>query len=243
MPSDYELRVTRRALADIGWSHIGGAAFDLEANRGRHPILKAFASKRGHSPTGQERTLGIKAPVYNLHARNPWRGVTWFDEQAGVCWLLGVTAHDYAEFVSRAKTGELTPTEQDYADLDLARSPLPRTLDETEVLERIREDGASLVVAAFAAPNTEIVGGLARALDVALFVEVILTVTDGVDLHVAFKMPPHPGVPLPGHLVEVCVAAMLPSADPFDIDWNWQGFPSRDPSPGEYVVRWRRPPD
>ena len=69
MSGEYELRVTRRALDDIGLGGLASAGFDLEENRSRHPILHAFASKRSQSPVGQEQSLGIKAPVYNLHAR------------------------------------------------------------------------------------------------------------------------------------------------------------------------------
>ena len=70
MSGEYELRVTRRrALDDIGFGDFAGAGFDLEENRSRHSILHAFASKRSQSPVGQEQTLGIKAPAYNLHSR------------------------------------------------------------------------------------------------------------------------------------------------------------------------------
>jgi hypothetical protein len=63
LPRDYELRVTRRALEDIGMRARAGAAFDLEANKQSHPILEAFLDKRGRSPEGQEQTLGIRAPL------------------------------------------------------------------------------------------------------------------------------------------------------------------------------------
>lgn len=241
MPRDYTLRVTRRALEDIGMKSRAGAAFDLDADKQRHPILEAFLDKRGRSPVGQEQTLGIKAPVYNLHARNPWRGVTWYDEDAGVCWLLGVTAHQYDLFVERAKVGGLTPTESDYADLELARSVVPPAADEGDVVAAIRSDGAALVAEAFAKPNTEVAGVLAESLDVALFAQVIFTITDGADLFIGFRMPPRPGATLPDQFVEVCVAVMLPDADPADIDWRVQEFPGRAFEPGGWVVRWRRP--
>jgi hypothetical protein len=139
--AEFALRVTRRALADVGLKALAGPKVHLEASKHQHPILETFVEKRGNEPIGQEQTLGIKAPVYNLHARNPWRGVTWYDEQSKVCRLLGVTARDYNELVARAKVGDLEPTVDDYADLEAARSVVPSAADEATVIAAITEEG------------------------------------------------------------------------------------------------------
>ena len=238
---DYELRVTRRALADIDMKSLAGPSFDLEANRESHVILEAFCSKRGNSPVGQERTQGIKAPVYNLHAQDPWRAVTWHDIDEGVVWLLAVTPHNYAEFVARANSGNLQPTTQDYADLEVSRSVIPPAMEEGEVLELIAEEGASLVAAALDTPNLEVRGTLASSLDIGIVAEVIVDGSAGADVYIAFRMPPRPGAALPASLIEACVAAMLPDAWSGDIDWWHESFPGRGREPNEHVVRWRRP--
>lgn len=238
----YVLRVTRRALDDMKLDPEEGPTFDIEANVRTHDVLRAFWNKRRNSPVGQEQTQGIKAPVYNLHAKNPWRAVTWHDEDEGVVWLLAVSPHNYDLFVQRAANNELKPTVQDYADLAVARSVLPTAMDEGETLEMIAAEGLELVEAAFASPNTEVSGVLVASVDVALYVEVLVDLSEGGDVYLGFKLPPRTGkAVLPEPLIQVCVALMLPDADDEHLDWRLDQFPGRKPEAGEWVVRWRRP--
>ena len=70
------LWVTRAAFADLGLSDLAGTG--AHRIRQRHPILEAFYSKRATSAIGQEKLQGIpsSAEIWNLHARDPYRGVT-----------------------------------------------------------------------------------------------------------------------------------------------------------------------
>lgn len=243
MSREYDLRVTRQALEDVGLKSEAGPAFDVEASQRKHDILEAFVSKRDNSPVGQEPTLGIKASVYNLHGPNPWRGVTWYDEDNSVCWLLGVSPHDYRLFVQRAKDGTLLPSEDDYADLMLARDP--SALDDSleHFIEVLTADACELLARAEAEPNTEVNAVLAGTLTTALFTEVVaLEEPDCADVYVAFRMPPRAGFQLPEDLLVVATAAVLPDANFDDIDWHFPQFPRKEGKRhDEVVMRWRRP--
>ena len=188
-------------------------------------------------------TLGVKAPVYNLHAQDPWRGVTWHDEDSGVCWLLAASTHDYDLFVERAKNGKLEPTVVDYADLEVSRNPATHDSSVEHFLELATADAGELYARAWEAPGQEVRGCLAHTIDVSMFVEVI--VIDAIDCHemyVALSMPPKAGFQLPDDVIVVCAQKLMPEAVFDDIDWYHDTFPR----PGgarsdEVVLRWRVP--
>src|SRR4051812_21774559 len=87
------LRVTRRALQDLGLS-ADYAGIPAEELVERHAVIGSFVTKRRQSPIGQEVTYlpVTKATTYNLH-RGTARGLTWHDEDLDVVWLLGVAWH------------------------------------------------------------------------------------------------------------------------------------------------------
>jgi hypothetical protein len=235
--------VTRLALDDINMKFEAGPTFDVEAAQNRHVILEAFVSKRSNSPVGQEPTLGIKGAVFNLHAQNPWRAVTWYDEDNAVCWLLGVSAHDYKLFVQRDKDGTLAPTEDDYADLTVARDPAALDDSLERFLEVLADDARNLFTEAEAAPNTEVSALLAGTLTTAIYVEVLVVdEPDCADVYVAFRMPPRAGFQLPEDVLGVATAVVLPDAAYDDLDWHYQSFPREAGKRNdEVVIWWRRP--
>ena len=239
----WQLRVTRRALVDLGLGSQAGPAFDVVASIDLHPLLAAFVAKRRDSPRGQERTLRVRAQVYNLHGPNPWRGVTWHDEQNGVCWLIAASPHDYALFESRDAAGTLAPTEEDYADLALSLDPIGADSSVERFLTLAYVDGAELTQRAWDEPGTQVVGCLAYTVDVALFVELIVVdQAECREVYVALAMPPHPGFDLPDDLITACAAALLPGAAYDDIDFYHPSYPGTWGEQGQRVVlRWRVP--
>ncbi len=85
----------------------GRPAEDLAAE---HDVIAKFLEQRSSRTEGQEPTLGVKPATWNLHAQDPQRAVTWYDEGADIVWLCAVTNHDYKEIVRRSKSGTLWPT-------------------------------------------------------------------------------------------------------------------------------------
>lgn len=100
--AQHHLWVTRQALEDIGFGALAGPSFDLARYAGRHPILGRFLDQRSQNVLGTQPTRGVQATkveIYNLHAQNPIRGVTWFDRTANTVFLLAVVLdHEYTVF-------------------------------------------------------------------------------------------------------------------------------------------------
>src|SRR5215210_9012419 len=88
------LRLTRRAMRDLGLNSNELAGTPAEELTDQHEVIAAFVAKRGQSPTGQEVTYlpVTKATTFNLH-RGTARGLTWHHEDLDVVWLLGVAWH------------------------------------------------------------------------------------------------------------------------------------------------------
>lgn len=192
-----DLRLTRRALADLDLdppAHAGRSATELTD---RHPLIAAFVERRGQSPEGQEaiQLPASRATVYSLHAGR-WRGLTWWEEDLGIVWLLGAGYHRsgersdaYAALKRRDETDDLFPADQDYLDLEP---------DPTPYVEAVARDAPALLARAREAPGVEVHGELGGVLEVSL----VALVVDEADQHleeiwVGFSMPPRG--PMPPH--------------------------------------------
>src|SRR4051794_16053368 len=100
MPTDaqpWTLAVTRRCARDD--LRISGNWRDHSES---NDVIRAFLSRRGQSPVGQERIEVliplVQPPCYSLHVGDG-RSATWFDEDESVVWLLASAAgHDYDYF-------------------------------------------------------------------------------------------------------------------------------------------------
>ena len=75
-----ELRLTRRALADLDLDVQALAGRPAEEFVGRHPVIAALVKRRSQNPEGQEAIqLPVsRAIVYSLHAGR-WRALTWWE--------------------------------------------------------------------------------------------------------------------------------------------------------------------
>lgn len=192
-----QLRLTRRALDDLGLPAGSYARRPATEYRDAHEVVRAFVERRSQDPTGPEWTNlpATAAPVYNLH-HGRHRGLTWHDEDSDVVWLLGVGWHEsgspddaYEVLKTRDAAGTLMPDDQDYLDLELS-------LEETQsFVNRVAEQAPALIARARAALGEEQSGVIAGRLSVNVLVE---TVTgDGEDesleeVWVSFEMPPLP---------------------------------------------------
>lgn len=89
-----ELRLTRRALADLGLDDQTSAGLPADELVDRHPMIAAFVERRGQNPEGQEaiQLPESRAIVYSLHSGR-WRGLTWSEPDLGLVWLLGAGYH------------------------------------------------------------------------------------------------------------------------------------------------------
>ncbi len=242
-----QLRLTRRALEDLG------LAIDAYAKRPAtdfmddHPVVRACVERWSQSPTGQELTkLPVtNAPAYNLH-QGRYRGLTWHDEDSDVVWLLGVGWHEsgsiddaYSVLKSRDVTGGLMPDEQDYLDLELSR-------DETRTfVAQVAEEAPILVARARATPGQEVRRVIAGRLGTGVVVEIVAIPGEDESLEeiwVGFEMPPLQGAcELPPHpeWILTVLAAMVP-VDIGLADLAYGGnFPREGGSrPNEIVVCW-----
>lgn len=160
-----DLRLTRRALEDLGLDPAEYSRRSARDYAGAHDVVRAFIERRGQSPVGQETTrLPVSSQVvYNLHAGR-WRGLTWHDEDADVVWLLGVGCHRsgerddaYEVLKRRDEAGDLLPDEQDYLDLEAS-------IDEAlEFVEAVAQEGPALLERAREKPCERITAVIAGA--------------------------------------------------------------------------------
>lgn len=160
----WELRFTRRALADIGALAASDSPGDMQTIRkaATYPrIVDDFTSKRQERPDAPGDPLhSVGRPdVISLHSAAGGRAATWHDADTRVVWLLGFTAeHDYTLFEQRAASGGLLPDEDDEVQLELER-------EQQDFEERIRPGVIELVrrgAAAAGTPQRGTVGGILR---------------------------------------------------------------------------------
>ncbi|GIW20266.1 MAG: hypothetical protein KatS3mg065_0562 [Chloroflexota bacterium] len=201
---EWRLAVTRRCLEedldlqpDADWRAIA------------HPVLQAFAERRGQHPVGSERITEVsgytRAPIYSLHVRTH-RAATWYDQEEGVVWLLGVGEyHDYEHLRRLAQQDRLLPTVDDYERLELDALP-------EDFAAALIAEVEQLVVAARLEPDRIIRGQLASRVPVRVCVET----GDPPKLIVAVSRRLVPGdVELPGDWLVVVAQAFYPGV-PFD---------------------------
>ena len=243
-----QLRLTRRALTDLGLAIEDYARRPADDYVEANEVVRVFVERRGQDPIGQEWTnLPVTAaPVYNLHYGR-WRALTWHDETSEVVWLLGVGWHEsgsrsdaYVVLKARDESGTLMPDEADYLDLEMS-------LEETRsFVAEVAQQAPTLVGRARQNPGEEVRGVLAGRLGVGVVVEVLVIEGDDEkleDVYVGFALPPmHGPVALPpqGEWIMVVLAAMVPvTLSAKDLDYG-ATFPRVGGSrPNEIVVRWR----
>jgi len=186
--------MTRRALADLrlGKIYYGVPAEELEDE---HDLLGSFVKNRTEQPYGTQSTQRVRPKCFNLHTRDPWRGITWYDEAHDSCWLVGATSqHNYALFEERSLNDEIRPTAEDYADLE----PFSQETEDA-FIDQVVAQAPELMALAAARPNTEHRMALAGAVDTGVFVEVLVVPGEGEieEVFVSFQLPPLPGMQVP----------------------------------------------
>lgn len=128
-----ELRITQRCQkAELGGSHKDLRLLELAQ---RHSVVRKFIELRGRAPDeGQEtfRAAVSHSDIFTLHA-GQMRGLTWYDREYRVVWLLGFATHRagdhsdaYAVLADLDKRDRLLPDANDY-------EALFRELDEREI--------------------------------------------------------------------------------------------------------------
>src|SRR5512132_3123977 len=154
----WELRVTIRCLEeDLGLPE-AASKLPIDELAEQNSVIASFREKRGQSPDGVEKVQPITSNVvvYTLHAGED-RAATWYDERAGVVWLLAAGFHRsgqrmdaYPHFKQLDEIGRLLPTREDYELLVQAQ-----TLD---FAGRLLEEIPPLRDAALAEPGNVVEG-------------------------------------------------------------------------------------
>jgi len=234
----HRLRVTRRALADLrlGKIYYGLSAEELEDE---HDLLGSFVKNRTEQPYGTQATQRVRPKCFNLHTRDPWRGITWYDATHDICWLVGATSqHDYGLFEERSLNDEIRPTAEDYADLELFSQE-----KEDAFIDLVVAQAPELMALALSQPNTEHRMALAGAVDTGVFVEVLVVPGEGTieEVFVSFQLPPVPGTQVPSDFCEAIFWLLAPDAQEGEVDRDVGHHPRPGGKrPGEIIYRWRK---
>ena len=239
MGSERRLALTRRALKDLKlprWRTYVGA--DPCTFTEVHSLVAKLVHLRTEHPTGQEPTLGAGGvPIYNLHGQDPWRGVTWHDEENDIVWLCAASDHNYDLFLGRLRAGQLLPDEADYADLEAWEAE-----HQPEFLDQALVDTSELLEEAEAAPGQEHTASIAGEVEVALLVDRVDPDDAAADLYLGIQYPRARVHAIEEDLTEVLVDLFFTDAESGHLDWSTAPFPRPGGTrPNEVVVRWRRP--
>jgi hypothetical protein len=209
----YELAATERCIQRDLDLPLDAVAEEPAGQRGRHPLLEAFYSRRASSPVGQETIEGLQANIvaYSLHAGR-WRGLTWHDVELSIVWLLAGRYHrsgerddSYPHFRGLAKH-RLLPTEEDYE----------RVFDREAhaFAEAVVGDVAAIVERARAGSDEIVSGRVAGRV-------AVRAVEQGGSLQVAVKMQLYPGdEQVPAEWLMTVLAAFFPDARFEDLLWG-----------------------
>lgn len=215
----YELRLTRRALHDLGCDAetAPGDLTDIADQAEQGVLVNKFASLRRNVPTGTDGPMhNVGRPdIYSLHGFNGDRACTWYDADEEVCWLLGwVAQHDYIEFETRAANSELLPDEDDYIVLEVER-------EELEFAHQIAPGVRKMLAKALVAPGQPVrhtVGELLQ-LEVSVLAEPVGE-DQLIDVFLTVRVPPikdpppgWPGRELPTRLAEFAADGQVANLD------------------------------
>lgn len=203
-------------------------------------MIAKFVEQRASRTDGQEPTLGVKPATWNLHAQDPKRAVTWYDDVADIVWLCAVTNHDYKEIVRRAKVGTLWPTAADRADVELYKAEQQQVPLEVAGLH----DATVLREAAEAKPGICQRATLAGEVDVSV---VVLALTEDslspADYYAVVHHPRKKTRPVDDDLDDVVSALLF-----FDAEEEELTFPLTAPPElgrlrqgADHVLWWQRP--
>ncbi len=238
----WELRFTRRALADLGVDPARDTPGDLTAVRrtATYPRpIDDFAQKRQDDPAAPGAPLHSVGPtdIISLHSAAGGRAATWHDPDNAVVWFVGFTPeHDYNLFEQRAAAGDLLPDEEDELLLELEREQLDFR---TRVCPGLEE----LVERAIFQPGVPQRGMVGRLLQLELSATVLSSGDDAVgDVWIVVHLPPPAGandVPgWPGPDLLKALATML-GADELDYSTeipDVHGWRPLDPSAEMAIV-------
>lgn len=205
----YELRFTRRALADLGCtSDVSPGDINAVLAAAKHTaIVEEFRDQRTIAPIGTRGSMRnvVRHDIHALRGPVGERACTWFEEAAGVCWFLGwVAQHDFTELEERAANGELLPDVEDLTTLTRER----QNVDFATVIGLGIRTMVNLALDAPDRPVRRTIGSLLQ-LDVA--VEAVpIEDTTLADIYITVKVPPlhdppqgWPGSELPIRLAEL----------------------------------------
>ncbi len=205
-----------------------------------HDVIAKFVEQRRSRTFGQEPTLGVKPATWNLHAQDPKRAVTWYDEGADIVWLCAVTNHDYKEVVRRSKSGMLWPTAADRADVELFKADRQRIPLEVAGLR----DALVLRESAEAKPGTCQRATLAGEVDVSV---VVLPLTAGslspADYYAVVHHPRKKTRPIDDDIDDVVSALLFFEADDEELTFPLTAPPELGPlrQGADHVLWWQRP--
>jgi hypothetical protein len=235
---------TRASLADLGLETRIGEPFDPALLSRRSDLLARFYAQRSLDPAGTERTQGVRGAVFNLHARNPLRGVTWWDESVNVVFLLAATReHDHTVFTQRDAVGTLRPTAADYADVAAFRSRLDEDFDYDDLLDEIEPQIADMLTEATAHPGDVVVRSLSRKnIGGYAMIEVIVGLEElNGDAYIALQLG-NLLRQLPSVAMYDLADIAFPDAIPDTVDIGGVSFPARYPARHDDLVMRRRRP-
>lgn len=187
-------------------------------------VIRAFLERRNQSPEGQEtiQELQPQLTAYSLHVGR-YRGATWYDRAAAVCWLLAVGIHRddsredaYAYFASLQEAHVLLPTERDVLRVVERRQPSFEAILTKEIPDwRVR------AMAHRGQVLEAILGNRVR---------VRLTFENGdagiLTIAISSNLLPD-GPPVPEGWYEALLAAFLPDSETLDIAFDLAGQPLR----------------
>jgi hypothetical protein len=187
-------------------------------------VIRTFLELRGLSPKGSEtiQALQPKLTAYSLHSGR-YRGATWHDRKAAICWLLAVGIHSedsrgdaYAHFHNLQRTSRLLPTVNDVRHVLERRQPSFETvlLEEIPLLRgRAMEHPGRLFEAV---PGSRVA------------VRVVYENGHTGILWVAISSRLTPGErTLPEGWYELLLAAFLPDSESLDMAFDLAGQPLR----------------
>lgn len=213
----WELRFTRRALADLGADRARDTPGDVAAVRraATYPrVIDDFVQKREDHPAAPGDPLhSVGRPdIISLHSVAGGRAATWHDPDTAVVWFLGFTPeHDYTLFEGRAAADALLPDENDEVLLELEREQLGFRTRIRTGLDELVQHAANTP----GAPQRGTVGGILR---LELSATVIRSGNDALcDVWILVHLPLEPDashVPgWPGKDLLITLADMLGASD------------------------------